>query len=230
MQSFRLKTGPPHYYPAAACRENPYVRRELINRNSTRPLSLKSFHWQGIDNQQQPCHGTVRASNKNYAEALLIHQGIIIKKIYRSSRYRFFQRQRIKTSAITQLLHQLALMLNAGISLLDSLTALTHQQHHAGLQQMLAQLQQQIKQGNSFSTAVEQQCTYFDTLTCRLITAGEQSGNLEQMLQRAADYRQRSETLKQRIRSVCLYPAIALTTATVVTLILLLIITLPCHE
>ncbi len=115
-------------------------------------------------------------------------------------------------------------MLNAGISLLDSLAALANQQQYPALQQLLTQLQQQIKQGNSFSNAVEQQHSYFDTLTCRLISAGEQSGNLEKMLQRAADYRQHSETLKQRIRSACLYPAIVLTTATVVTLILLLVV------
>src|SRR5690606_16155631 len=62
---------------------------------------------------------------------------------------------------------------------------------------------------------------YFDDLTCNLVESGEQAGALESMLDKVAVYKEKTESLKKKIKKALMYPAITLAIAFIVTIILL---------
>jgi len=92
--------------------------------NNSRHLS--TFIWKGLDKQQNNIRGEVEAININFARIALVNQGLTLTKIYKKTAiFSLFPSNRISSNDITNLLRQLALLLNAGIALLNALSILS---------------------------------------------------------------------------------------------------------
>lgn len=118
---------------------------------------------------------------------------------------------------------QLAALINAGIPLLQALHILCKK--NTTLAAIHPRLHNEIVSGNSLAQGFQKIPSHFDPITCQLIHAGEQSGTLCQMLEKIANYQQQTATLKRKITEACLYPAITLSIAILITLFMLTFIT-----
>ena len=78
-----------------------------------------------------------------------------------------------------------------------------------------------IEGGNSFAEALSKFPLYFDGLYCNLVNAGEQAGILESMLHKVAEYKEKIENIKGKIKKAMFYPAAVIIAAIIVTTILL---------
>ena len=87
---------------------------------------------------------------------------------------------------------------------------------------LVAEIKDDIAAGNSFADCIRKHPRYFDDLFCNLVEAGEQSGALETMLDRLAEYKEKSEALKAKIKKAMSYPIGVVLVALVVTGILLI--------
>jgi len=117
--------------------------------------------------------------------------------------------------------NQLAVMIRAGISLQDSLEAISQQQPNQKFQDILIDLKNRIEAGQSFSQALAEHDDVFSNLYINMVAAAEVSGSLSEMLRKLAGYLDHEAETRSQVRGAMIYPAIIGTMAILVTTFLL---------
>ncbi len=102
---------------------------------------------------------------------------------------------------------QAAVLVGAGIPLVESLTALVEQVDHERLKRILSDVKQRVNEGSSLADALAAHPRVFSTLYVNMIHAGESSGALEAVLFRLADFTENQARLRARILATLTYPA-----------------------
>jgi type IV pilus assembly protein PilC len=187
-----------------------------------------AFQWEGTNRRGQKIEGEMLGENSAIVKAQLRKQGITPKKLKRKSDGLFGiggggggGSKKIKTLDITIFLRQLATMSKAGVPLMQGLEIVADGLDNPAMQKVVLSLKDEVSAGNDFATSLKKYPEQFDQLTCALIESGEQAGALEQMLDRVAIYKEKSEALKQKISKALKYPITILIIASIVTTILL---------
>jgi general secretion pathway protein F len=142
------------------------------------------------------------------------------------ARFGRVRRRRMSQKEIGILTRELATLLEAGMTLdrsLQILIDLTAQEH---LGRVLSDLQERVRGGATFSSALEMQDGQFPRLYVNMVRAGEASGALDKVLERLADYLERVAELRQTVTSALVYPSILLAVAGL-SVILLLVFVVP---
>ncbi len=117
---------------------------------------------------------------------------------------------------------QLATMMKAGVPLVQSFEIVAEGLDNLSMREVVNGIKNEVEGGNTFAGAIQKYPLYFDPLFCSLVESGEQSGALETMLDRVAQYKEKSELLKQKINKAMKYPISVIFVAIIVTVILLL--------
>ena len=139
-------------------------------------------------------------------------------KISRSLNFSFTSQ--VKPKEVILFSRQLAILLESGIDIVTAIDLYKTQAANKIFQKTLEELIADIRGGTSFSGALAKFPKVFSIMYCRTIAAGEQSGNLDQVLRRMADYMERTESASKKIRSAMTYPVIVLAVAVVVVAVL----------
>jgi len=113
-------------------------------------------------------------------------------------------------------------MMSAGVPLVQSFEIISKGNEHPGMQKLVTALKTDIEGGSSLGQALRKHPKTFDDLFCNLVKAGEQAGILENLLNKIATYKEKSEILKSKIKKAMMYPAGILIVAFIVTVILLI--------
>jgi general secretion pathway protein F len=119
-------------------------------------------------------------------------------------------RGRITTDDIAITTRQLATLLGAGVTLVESLTALVDQVEKERFKRILSDVKQRVNEGSSLADALAVHQKVFGSLYINMIRAGEHSGALDAVLLRLADFTESQAKLQQKIVGTMLYPAIML--------------------
>lgn len=112
----------------------------------------------------------------------------------------------VKTKTLTQFTRQLSTLQDAGLPLLRSLQILEQQQKPGKLKSILADVVEDVESGTSLSDAMSKHPKAFDRLYCKMVAAGEIGGVLDVILQRLANFMEKAERLKARIKGAMIYP------------------------
>lgn len=181
------------------------------------------FLWEGKDKNGNRSQGKIEAINPSAAKALLRNQGINPQKIRKESNIGFFSKANaaIKPLDIAFFTRQMATMLKAGVPLLQGLEIVSNGTEKNKLKDMIKSIRNDVNGGIDFSAALTKFPEYFDDLFCNLVAAGEQSGALEQMLDRLATYKEKVESLKAKIKKALTYPTAVIVVGVIVSAILL---------
>jgi len=107
---------------------------------------------------------------------------------------------------VTVMTRQLATLLGAGLPLVQSLTTLISQTSHAQLKGILAQIREEVNEGNSLSYTMTHYPHVFPAFYLNMVRAGEASGTLHLVLERLADFSEKQQALKGRVRAALAYP------------------------
>jgi type IV pilus assembly protein PilC len=183
----------------------------------------KHFKWEGKNASGKTTSGLIAAKNISAARAKLRKNNIVVRKLrQQSTTLENLTKARIKSAEIALFSRQLATMIAAGVPLLQSLDIVCKGAENPTLRKILLQVKSSLEQGETLSQALSRHPKHFDSLFCSLINAGEKSGTLETMLDRIATYREKTESLKKKIRKALTYPTIVVVIAFVVTSILLI--------
>ncbi len=185
-------------------------------------MKQKTYVWQGIDNEGMRINGEKSASNITALKNELIKQNISPLKIAQKFNLTIFSKK-ISAKQITDFSRQFATLVNAGIPLLSSLNIIEQSAEQKNLQILIAKIKQDIESGLPLSDALKNS-NYFDALFCNLIYIGEQSGTLDIMLNHIANYQEKIEAMKRKIKKALFYPAAILGTAIIVTSLLLIFV------
>ena len=117
---------------------------------------------------------------------------------------------------------ELAVLLDAGIALLEALSTLREKEASAGVRAALDGVIESLRQGHPLSSALRRQPQAFDELVCAIVAANERTGQLSQALAQHARYLAWVESLRARLLAACVYPAMLLLVGSAVILFLLL--------
>ncbi len=113
---------------------------------------------------------------------------------------------RVKSKQLTQFTRQLSTLQDAGLPLLRSLQILEAQQKPGKLKSILLDVVEDVEAGTSLSDAMSKHPKAFDRLYCKMVAAGEIGGVLELILQRLANFMEKAQRLKARIKGAMIYP------------------------
>ena len=185
---------------------------------------LITFEWQGSDKAGASRKGEIRAKNSVAAKNMLRGQGISAKRVKKKTTSILRRKAKIKPADISIMSRQLATMLSAGVSLIQSLDMIAQGHANPTMRKLLDEISNEVKAGTPLSTALRKHPDYFDDLYCDLVATGEQSGSLETIYDRIATYKEKAEALKSKIKKAMFCPIAVVVVAFIVTTILLVFV------
>ncbi len=175
-----------------------------------------TYIWEGKDKKGKKLSGQMLAPGEALVSAQLRRQGITVTKVRKQSAL-FAKTGKIREKDITLFTRQLAVMMKAGVPLLQSFDIVGRGASNAAVQRLLAEVKADIEKGNSMNVAFSKHPKYFDKLFVNLVEAGEAAGILEDVLDRLATYKEKILAIKGKIKSALFYPAAVIIVAFVVT-------------
>ena len=133
---------------------------------------------------------------------------------------------KVKPKVLTTFTRQLATLVDAGLPLLRGLRVLEKQERNGTLRRILGELALAIEGGSTFSEALAQHPKVFNRLFVNMVKAGELGGVLEVVLKRLAEFSEKAQKIKGKVKSALFYPVAVLVVA-VGILGLLLVFVIP---
>ncbi len=115
---------------------------------------------------------------------------------------------RVSFSDITYMTRQLAIMLNAGLTIIDSIEILQKQASKTSVRNMLTDIDKNIREGKNFSAALQKYPNYFSAFYIALVKSGEASGKLDMILSKLAENLEFQRAFKSKIRNALIYPIV----------------------
>ncbi len=170
------------------------------------------FDYQGKTSTGQAVSGSLEAPNKDELIKILRRQRVIVTKIKRKAKDINIQfGTGIKAVEISRFTRQFAVMIEAGLPLVQCLDILATQTPNKILGGVLADVRDQVSSGSTLANAMAKHKKIFDDLFVNMIEAGEVGGALESILKRLADYREKSDAITRKVKGALTYPAIVST-------------------
>lgn len=183
------------------------------------------YLWQGTNKQGRRVKGQLSGDNVAQVRAELRRQGIAPLKIKKKPKDLFAARKpKIKPADIAVFSRQLATMMSSGVPLMQSMQIIGEGHENASMQEMVLAIKSDVESGTSLADSLAKFPLYFDDLYVNLVNAGEQSGTLETLLHEIADYQEKTEALKSKIRKALIYPSAIIVVAFIVTAILMIFV------
>jgi type IV pilus assembly protein PilC len=183
------------------------------------------YLWEGIDKKRTKSNGVISAKTELLAKSELRRQGYLVTKIKKKPKPLFSPRvSPITPGDIAIFSRQLATMLSAGIPLVQSFDIIGKGHDNPSMQALLLSIKANVESGDTLAEALRKNPLYFDELFCNLVDAGEHAGILETLLDKVATYKEKTETMKKKIKKALTYPLAVIVVAFVVTAILLLFV------
>jgi type IV pilus assembly protein PilC len=189
---------------------------------ATKAVKVSVYAWEGVDKKGTKLTGEINGHNPALVKAQLRKQGINPTKVRKKSVSIFGKGKKIKPLDVAFFSRQMATMMKAGVPLLQSFDIISEGHDNPNMRKLVNDIKQEVAAGHSFATALRQKPLYFDDLFCNLVDAGEQAGALETLLDRVATYKEKTESLKAKIKKAMTYPIAVVVVAFIVTGILLL--------
>ncbi len=185
------------------------------------------FSWECTNKKGQTVKGEMTAASADVVKAELRKQGLTPKKgkIRKKSGSLFSERQKpITTKDIAVFSRQLATMMKAGVPMVQAFDIVGQGHSNPSMAKLIMAIKADVESGGTLASALSQHPVYFDDLFVSLVDAGEQSGALENLLEKVATYKEKTEALKNKIKKAMTYPIIVLVVAVVVSAILLIFV------
>ena len=147
--------------------------------------------------------------------------GGLNKEIKINIRMPKFLQGKIKTKVLTQFTRQLATLVNAGLPLMRGIEVLKRQMRDQQMLDALNGISDNIAAGGTFSESLSAYPKIFDRLYVNMVKAGEAGGVLEVVLGRLAEFAEKSEKIKNKVKGAMIYPVVVLIAAIGITAFLL---------
>jgi len=120
---------------------------------------------------------------------------------------------KVKAKLVTQFARQLSTLQDAGLPILRSLRILGEQQRTGTFKKVIGYVADDIEGGSTLSEAMSRFPKSYNRLFVNMVAAGEAGGVLDLILARLADFMEKAQKLKARVRGAMIYPAVVLSAA-----------------
>lgn len=173
---------------------------------------MAAFNYRALDASGREIGGVLEADTSRMARNQLREKQLFpieVTPVGRAgSGHARTGRQGMPSSTLSLLTRQWSMLLDAGLTVEQSLTALIEQCDHAGARQILAGVRAEVLAGHSLHLSLGLHAAGFPPIYRAVVDAGEKSGELAPLLNRLADYLEAWQTTRQKILQALLYPVI----------------------
>ena len=198
---------------------------------------MPTFQYEAMDHTGKEVKDTVDAGTQEEAQQIIRQKGFFVTKISEraaakaakkkgkgkakrggggSKKKKSFTIGKVSNKKLTLFTRQLSTLQDAGLPILRSLKILENQSKPGVLKNSLMDVIEDIESGSTLSEAMSKHPKAFDRLYCNMVKAGEAGGALEVILQRLADFKEKSQTLKRRVKGAMVYPIVVILVATAI--------------
>ncbi len=193
-----------------------------------KPQKEQIFLWEGTDKKGNRKKGETTGQSMAMVKASLRKQGLNPTKVKKKPKDLFGgsgpKGKKIVAKDIAIFARQLATMMSSGVPLVQSFEIMAKGADNPKLRQLITTIKSDIEGGATLADAFRKHPKYMDELTCNLVHAGEQAGILESLLDKIANYKEKTEALKSKIKKALFYPIAVLVVAFIITAILLIFV------
>ncbi len=172
---------------------------------------MGAYLYHALKSTGQASKGVIEADSARHARQLLREQGLIptdvspFKKKQKTKGRRQFQAQDLPLFT-----RQLATLLSAGIPLDEALQGVGEQSQKPTTRQLVIGIRSKVLEGYGLAQALEEYPAQFPELYRATVSAGEQTGRLDEVLLKLADYTEHQQTIRQKIQQAMIYPSLML--------------------
>jgi type IV pilus assembly protein PilC len=166
----------------------------------------------------------IEAENLEQAKAILTRQHIKFKSVKSAPKDLTLFESGPTDKDVVIFTRQFATMIGAGLPLVQCLSILGNSVENKSFAKAINDVRLKVESGETFADALRRHSKIFDALYCNMIEAGEVGGILDKILLRLAAYMEKSQSLKAKVKSALIYPAIIVTVAVVVVAFLLVFV------
>lgn len=183
------------------------------------------YAYKGIGTDGRTTNGVADAESPKLLRALLRRDGVVVTDVVESKGRKKGASSGtgldkevsfgdlfggVKRAEVTAFTRQVATLLKAGIPLAETLTAMFEQVENVRFKAKLGQIKTEVNEGSSLADALSKHPRLFDELFCSMTRAGEVSGNLDEVLERLADFMEAGQELRNKVQGAMVYPIIML--------------------
>jgi type IV pilus assembly protein PilC len=191
---------------------------------------MPKYEYTALDIKGQEVKATIEALSDKEAVSKIRNRGLFPTKVKAQAEAKKVSVQapaaagrkgansRVKTRVVTEFARELATLQDAGLAILNSLRILEEQQKKGPFKRIVGYVADDIENGCTLSEAMGKYPRCFNRLFVNMVAAGEVGGVLDVVLNRAADFMEKGEKLKAKIKGAMVYPAVVMFLAMVIVI------------
>lgn len=173
---------------------------------------MATFRYSARDASGRVVAGAIDADNEVMVVGKLQQMGFYVTSLEREAARvdlmdRFRRLRRVGMRELTIFARQFATMVNAGLSMVRTLTILEQQTESPRLREIISEVRRDVEEGMTLSDALNKHPQTFSTLVVNMVRAGEVGGVLDDVLNRIAIFFEKDLGLRQKVRAAITYPA-----------------------
>ena len=184
---------------------------------------MAAFEYTALDTGGRERKGVLEADTARLVRQKLREQGLIplaveaaVEREKRRAKRNFGMRRRISSADLALITRQLATMVASGLTVEQALTAAAEQNEKPRLQSMLMAVRGKVMEGHTLADALGEFPHVFPEIFRATVTAGEQTGHLDSVLARLADFAENRQDLGQKLTLALIYPILLTIVATII--------------
>ncbi|MFT3863545.1 MAG: type II secretion system F family protein [Solirubrobacterales bacterium] len=177
-----------------------------------------TFAFEAIDLTGVPTKGEMEADSKAQVSEQLRQRGLVVLDVSEKSSpvnvedfFRRFKGVPMRDLAIFS--RQFSTLVSSGMPMLRALATLEAQTDDQEIKEAIDSVRRDVEAGSSLAQAMERKPRVFDRLFRAMVRSGEQSGRLEEALDRVAGHIEKMDNLRREVKSALMYPALVFTAA-----------------
>ncbi len=179
---------------------------------------MEAFEYTSLDPAGKNQTGIIQADTEKHVRQLLRDKNLIPVKIEKmqsgvDSDAGKKHNTKLRTGELPIIIRQLSTLLKAGLPLDEALSTITEQSDHKNSKKILITLRAKLMEGHALAYGMELFPKAFDELITTSVEAGEQSGNLDEVLLRLAEYLEQRQDMSKQSWMALLYPIILIVTS-----------------
>ncbi len=132
-----------------------------------------------------------------------------------------FQSKKVSLKDLSLYSRQLSVLIDAELPLIQSLNILSEQSKNKYFKQVIQEIREDVEAGSSLNQAKRKFPKVFDNLYCNLVASGEQSGSLDVMLRRLAEYLEKIVKLRAQVKQAMVYPVSVMSFSVIIVVFML---------
>jgi type IV pilus assembly protein PilC len=191
------------------------------------------YTWVAETKKGRKLKGELEAADERIALSQLKRRNLTVKKLKPKPKDIFenvsWLQPKVSSKDIVVFTRQFSTMIDAGLPLVQGLTILADQSENKTFKTILKEITKDVEGGSTLAEAMKKHPKVFDELFVNLVAAGEVGGILDTILRRLADYIEKAEKLKKRIKGAMTYPLVVVAIAIIVIAVILIFV-IPVFE